>query len=223
MPMYLDCREHALIERMPGVEVKQLTLGDICMEINGKEVALIERKTLADLAASITDGRYREQSERLTACDIPNHNIVYLIEGSFKNYHQSMPKKTLMASMVSLLYGKGFSVVRTESVQETVEFLEVMLEKLQKENGYAAPKENASTVKKERKDKITPENIDELMLSQVPFVSTVTAKGVLAVHPSLFELISALKKDPACLDALKCGGRKISSKSVESIKTFLKI
>ena len=143
--MFLDCREHALIDRMidlmPGVEVKQLTLGDISIEINGKEVALIVRKTLADLAASITDGRYRELSERLTACDIPNHNVVYLIEGSFKNYHQSMPKKRLMESMVSLLYGKGFSVVRTESVQETVEFLEVMFEKLQKENVSSVKKE----------------------------------------------------------------------------------
>ena len=221
--MYLDCREHALIERMPGVEVRQLTLGDVSMEINGKEVALIERKTLADLAASITDGRYRDQSERLTACDVPNHNIVYLIEGSFKNYRQALPKKTLLASLVSLLYGKGFSVVRTDSVEETAEFLEVMFEKLQKENGYAQPKENASGVKKERKDKITPENVEALMLAQIPFVSTVTAEGVLAVHHTLFELVGALKQDPKCLDAIKCKGRKISSKSVESIKTYLKI
>jgi ERCC4-type nuclease len=226
MPIYLDCRENALIQRMPGVEVKQLTLGDVLIEVSGKEI-IIERKTLADLAASIVDGRYREQSERLAAYDIPNHNIMYLIEGSFKTYRSaSMPKKTLLASMVSLLYGKGFSVVRTDSPEETVEFLEVMHEKLQKEDGYAhAAKENASSVKKERKDKITPETIDALMLAQVPYVSTVTAEAVLAVHKTVFGLVDALQKDAACLDALKYGvpPRKISSKSVQSIKTFLKI
>lgn len=225
MPLFLDCREHALIERMPGAEVKQLTLADISIEVGGKEV-LIERKTLADLAASIVDGRYREQSERLAAYEIPNHNVMYLIEGSFKTYRSSLPKKTLLSSMVSLLYGKGFSVVRTESLDETVEFLEAMHEKLQKENGYEhGPKENASSVKKERRDKITPDNIDALMLTQIPFVSTVTAEAVLAAHKTVAELVDALKKDGTCLDAIKAGTppRKISSKSVQSIKTHLKI
>ena len=225
MPLYLDCRENALIQLMPGTEVKQLTLGDVLIEVEGREV-IIERKTLADLAASIVDGRYREQSERLAAYDIPNHNVLYLIEGSFQKYRGAMPKKTLLASMVSLLYGKGFSVVRTDSPAETVEFLEAMHEKLQKEKGYAhGPKENASTVKKERKDKITPDTIDAMMLSQVPYVSSVTAEAILAVHKTVFELVGALKADGACLDKLKYGvpPRKISSKSVESIKTHLKI
>ncbi len=35
-----------------------LAIGDIAIENNDKEVVIIERKTLQDLAASIKDGRY---------------------------------------------------------------------------------------------------------------------------------------------------------------------
>jgi ERCC4-type nuclease len=218
MTLFLDCREHALIKLMPTAEVKQLTLGDISMQVGEKEV-LIERKSLSDLAASIVDGRYREQSERLAGL-----NVLYLIEGSFKTYRSSIPKKTLLASMVSMMYGKGFNVVRTESIEETAEFLEVMFEKLKKENGYAL-KETTEVVKKERKDKITPETIDALMLAQIPYVSIVTAEAVLGVHKTVADLVTALKQDGACLDKLKYGTppRKISSKSVENIKLHLKI
>ena len=46
-----------------------------------KEFMIIERKSLNDLASSIKDGRYREQSYRLTNTPLHNHRIVYLIEG----------------------------------------------------------------------------------------------------------------------------------------------
>ena len=134
MILHLDFRERDLIERLPKANVKGLTLGDAVVELDGKELVIVERKTLADLAASITDGRYNEQSQRLAAYDLPNHNVLYLIEGSFKNYaDRGVPKSTLYACMVSLLYGKGFSVVRTESVDQTAEFLQALCSKLEKE------------------------------------------------------------------------------------------
>jgi len=221
MELILDCREKGLIERIPDATVKQLVLGDAMLVYEGKELVLIERKTIADFASSISDGRYREQSERLMACDIPNHNILYLVEGSFKNYKLGMPKSTLLATMTSLLYGKGFSVVRTESLEDTVEFIESMRKKLDKEKGYAQPKEGASEVKKQKRDRITPETIDGFMLAQIPSVSTATAKAILAVYPTLFSLTSALKADPDCLAQFKVGQRAISKTTVENLKAYL--
>ena len=84
MQLCLDSREHALIQLMPEATVKTLILGDAVIERNGKEFVIIERKTIADFVASICDGRYNEQSARLQAYDIPNHNVLYLIEGSLK-------------------------------------------------------------------------------------------------------------------------------------------
>ena len=126
--------------------------------------------------------------------------------------------------MTSLLYGKGFSVVRTESAEDTRDFLTAMFEKLKKEDGYAVVKEGGSSVKKQKKDSITLETIDVLMLSQIPGVSAVTAKGMLQGR-SLLELSTALKADGSCLDGATAGEkpRKISPKLIEKVKYFLKI
>ena len=43
------------------------------------KMILFERKSLSDLAASIKDGRYSEQSMGLSATDTHNHNTGYTL------------------------------------------------------------------------------------------------------------------------------------------------
>jgi ERCC4-type nuclease len=85
--------------------VKSMPLGDISFGKsdtsleNLKEYILIERKSVSDLTSSIKDGRYAEQSFRLSGTSYPNHNIIYLIEGSIlsspkKSYSHSKYNKT---------------------------------------------------------------------------------------------------------------------------------
>ena len=224
MNLYIDCREAGLVPFFPGASVKQLTIGDAVVERDGVEIAIIERKTVADLAASIKDGRYREQSIRLNECSVPNHNILYLIEGSLRSEKLPLPRKTLLASLVSLNYGKGFSVVRTESLEQTAEFIQVFFDKLSKEDGYSKASEGCPVnTKKEKRDHITPGNIHQLMLSQIPFVSTQTAEAVLEQYKTVAALTTALQQDPTCLDRVTFlnSARKISSKSVNLIREFL--
>ena len=46
---------------------------------------IVERKTGSDLASSIIDGRYEEQSYRLLhSGDLIPHSVIYLIEGEIK-------------------------------------------------------------------------------------------------------------------------------------------
>ena len=89
MLIKLDCREIKLLPLLTGlvnpgdtIISESLPLGDIiiCSD-DGQEKAIIERKSLADLASSIRDGRYKEQSFRLNQCSLHNHQIYYLIEG----------------------------------------------------------------------------------------------------------------------------------------------
>jgi len=100
---------------------------------------IIERKTLYDLAASIRDGRYAEQSFRLNECNVPNHNIFYAIEGDLRHYKSShfsknkIDKKALLSSMTSIHYYKGFSVMRTINVMETAEWIIQMADKIHRE------------------------------------------------------------------------------------------
>ena len=64
--------------------------------------------------SSIKDGRYKEQSYRLNACDIHNHNIIYLIEGITSGFGYIPDSRvninTIYSSMCGLLCYKGFSL-----------------------------------------------------------------------------------------------------------------
>ena len=96
MIIKLDCRETGLISAVKNyiaerdlqnikVETCNLDVGDIIIlddrnvDIEPQENVIIERKSIKDLAASIRDGRYQEQSFRLSNDPIPNHNIMYLM------------------------------------------------------------------------------------------------------------------------------------------------
>ena len=134
------------------LKVDNLKIGDIAfVEVDkneneiGEELVLFERKSLNDLASSIKDGRYAEQSFRLDGYQaVPNHNIVYLIEGDLSKYRENkythITKKTLLSSMFSILYYKGFSVVRTMNVLETCDLVSSWAEKLEREMAVSGKK-----------------------------------------------------------------------------------
>jgi ERCC4-type nuclease len=220
MNLCIDYREHALLSRLTA-ETKNLVLGDICIEKEGQDVVIIERKTVADLVSSICDGRYNEQSFRLLESTLPPHRIVYLIEGSLDS-NQSLPKKNIITAMISLWFSKGFSVVQTANIDDTVEFIQYLFEKVSKES---VEKDYVSTIKIKKKDKLTPETVDILMLSQIPTISTVTAKALLQTYETIFNLTQRLKEAPDCLDTFTYGDkkRKLSKKSIDTLKLFLHI
>ena len=113
----IDCREKDLIQicsllninNIP-INIKQLHLGDAIINNN----VIIERKTLTDLAASIKDGRYREQSFRLQKAREEGNKIIYMIEGILDLYVGSIPKETLVSTFYSLM-NKGFNVFLTKN------------------------------------------------------------------------------------------------------------
>lgn len=158
MLLKLDVREKRLINLINEsnstynftIKIENLPLGDIIIcDDDETELLLIERKSLADLAASIKDGRYSEQSYRLHSYSLHNHNIVYLIEGNLtmfgSNYHsnynrnQRINRKSLQSSILTLLYYKGFSVLRTMSIEETSELILQMCDKIGREKAKKKP------------------------------------------------------------------------------------
>lgn len=128
-----DARENRKFHKM---KIEQLHIGDVVFEDDsGKPILIFERKTLMDLAASIKDGRYNEQSFRLDKEPAHNHNIIYIIEGDIERYNEKrthISKKTLISSMFSLLYYKGFSVLRTNSICETADTIVFFADKYDK-------------------------------------------------------------------------------------------
>lgn len=151
----LDCREKTLFDscekqkllndKYAGIELssQNLPLGDmIIYDQNNTELLMIERKSLLDLAASIRDGRYAEQSFRLNNCSLHNHNIIYLIEGDlrfYKPFKGNVDKKALLSAMTSIMYFKGFSLQRTINGEESAEWLMQLAYKIQKEGPKSKP------------------------------------------------------------------------------------
>lgn len=141
----IDTREHDLISLFssrtttaPPIlwSTASLPLGDVVFVPSGRsasapltelnELLLIERKSVADLASSIQDGRYNEQSLRLHHHPLHNHNIIYLIEGNVSTYqsrYSRVDASALHSAVFSLLYYKGFSTVQTANLPATYEWI----------------------------------------------------------------------------------------------------
>jgi ERCC4-type nuclease len=238
-----------------------LPVGDAIISSDNGETDYIvfERKTLADLAASIRDGRYKEQSLRLQAFPgVHNHNVVYIIEGDFARYSErfsKIGKGALQSAMCSLNYYKGFSVVRTMSVVETHELIQSYANKLaaspapyghyhchhdvggpaQSEEGGAQDSQggvrgtvgsptycSVLKVKQVKSENITPQNIAEIMLCNIPGVSSKTAAAIVKQYPTMRALMEALTAGENCLTDLRLETqRKLSKQCIHNIYNFL--
>ena len=212
MKLVIDNREHKLIKLLKAlnndydykldIEVQKLDLGDVSIQSDeGEELLLIERKNLADLASSIRDGRYNEQSYRLNGNSLHNHNIVYLIEGNIHHYNSKYTRikpETLYVTMFCIQYYKGFSVFRTFNVGESAEYIIRFVDKIRRCDGHFGyyhsnfvekPKTYTNVVKKVKKDNITPENIGSVILSQIPGISAKTSLIIMNKFGSLLNLL----------------------------------
>ena len=192
------------------IRSERLPLGDIILydPTQEKDIVLFERKTLADLAASIRDGRYKEQSFRLietaAATGFSTHHIVYIIEGDLSRYderHTQITKTALQSAMVSLMYYKGFSVIRTMNINETAVFIMNFADKVAKEGPLSVADTTTAAAysevssKKEKRDFITRVNIGEIMLAQVPGISAKMAAAILAKYNgSIYEFLGDLHR-----------------------------
>jgi crossover junction endonuclease MUS81 len=269
MKIIIDERETALYDLCPktgkiAIEKKVLNLGDIIFA-NDDETSIylvIERKSFRDLLASIKDGRYAEQSYRLTNCFPEPHNTVYLLEGMFSTLPREEDKKLVISCMASLNYFKGFSVMRTTSIAETAQHIVYMADKIDKElkagkegryfaktskmaetvevltndeniNTPTAPTTSQApsatdycgVVKASKKANITKENIGQMILMQIPGISSITAIEIMRPFTNLLEFIDKIREDKTYLNSviLEAGGkkRKLGSNIVKSINELL--
>ena len=222
---------------------ENLSIGDIIIRDNdGNEKIIIERKSVTDLASSISDGRYKEQSLRLQSSAIPNHSIVYMIEGNLETYKPKwsrIDKTSLYSSIVTINYYKGFSVIRTNGIAESAEYVIRYADKLQrnlKNHPYYVSDQTSivnrkqpsytDVVKRVKKDNITCSNVHTIWLSQLPYVSSNIAGVILDKHKTLWQLREGLIEDPTCLDNVTTitatgKSRTIGKNVIESIKTHL--
>jgi ERCC4-type nuclease len=82
-----------------------------------------------------------------------------------------------------------------------------------------------SVVKKVKKDNITANNIGEIILCQIPGISSTTAIAIMKNYSSFNDFMRTIQENPAILDniVIETGGkvRKINKSCVQSIKKYL--
>lgn len=141
-----------------------------------------------------------------------------------------MEKRIVFSSIASLNFFKGFSVLRSSSVSETAELLLFTADKiargLAEGVGAAVGEQNYCTVvKKVKKENVTAENIAEIMLCQIPGISSTNAIAIMKNFSSLSDLIDKLKENPNCLDEIRIESngksRKIGKNCVDGIRNYL--
>ena len=254
MLIKIDNRESSLIYRLNQlskedneikIKVEKLEIGDIhlCDIDTESTKIIIERKSLQDLISSIKDNRYTEQSVRLSSYNLPNHNIYYLIEGNITKVDLRYTKiniNTIYSSLFSISYYKGFSLLQTMNIDETANLIFRFACKLKKEYNKKEPYYNVNEsdntlnntlnysdiIKTDKKSNITPENIINIILKQIPGVSNITANTIAEKHLTLVNLIVALQENENCLNDLtyhmKNGKiRKINSSAINNIKEYM--
>jgi ERCC4-type nuclease len=237
------------------VQTETLPIGDIIINDDTEDKIIIERKSVNDLLSSIKDGRYEEQSYRLNGLNHHNHNIVYLIEGDVNRVNRfkadtQVEKLTLYSAMFSLNYYKGFSVFRSFSLDETANIICNMAYKIGKDltkksfyqnktqleevtnpeevsiENDLTDKDYVGVVKKIKKDNITLDNIGEIMLCQIPGISSVTALAIMEKYKTIPNLIKELEINNDSMKDLSYTNskgqiRKINKTCIANIVKFL--
>jgi len=158
------------------------------------------------------------------------HNIVYVLEGLLSQLRSETDRKLVFSCTTSLQYFKGFSVARTSTSRETAEYLlrtaDKMGRDLQKGKTpwFLRPKEGqekegegegegeendkgkssgeyCTVVKKVKKQNVTPQNIGEIVLCQIPGISSASAMAIMKKYDSSF---------PAFMEAIVAQGAAVA-------------
>ena len=235
-------------------EITTLPLGDIEIYHNTDLLYVCERKTLKDLLASIPDGRYKEQSHRLEhICGASK--VIYLIEGIMAQLREVDRKLVLSSLTTLSLKKQFhvWRSVHVQDSADTILAICTKVAKEIKSNNWiqrqccpSMDHESITTsipattttiqvasdepsysgfVRKVKKENITPQNIGEIFLCQIPDVSVASAKTLMNhVKGNFSHLLHIIQTEPESLSSLKLEGpkpRKISKKIIEQLDTYL--
>ena len=219
----IDSREMKLIEQFNIQKFQHTTenldIGDILIKRELEPFLIIERKTIADLKASICDGRLREQRCRLLqASGLPSSKIMYIIEGPFnetgrrliKSDRKQIDTSTLISSIINMMFRDNIKIHRTNSIEETSDFIIKLFSKLGDKDVFAIQNQGeenetksesqtisySSTLHKKKKNNMTPEVWFICQLSMIPQISDTIATVISKTYPSLSSLFISYQSLP---------------------------
>jgi crossover junction endonuclease MUS81 len=211
--LQIDSRETQLVNHFkttPCFSSSNLDIGDVQFVNEDKILLLIERKTVSDLAASIIDGRFREQKARIIGSGLERNRVMYLIEGNINsNTRLKCGSKALVSSLINSQLRDGFYVYKTANVNETIEFIQNLMDKFNSEltefwkweskslddvaSAYAA------TLKTKKKSNMTKDVWFKHQIMSIPQVSDKIADAIIKQYGSLKTLLFAYENHDSAL------------------------
>ena len=213
----LDVRERELVRRL-GWTTRNLPVGDVWIGVDlsgalapGGIVA--ERKSAADLEASILDGRYREQRTRLLShCQLNGFRPLYIIEGDLDRLGGKLAKQALRKFLTRLTLRYGVPVLQTESIEDTAKLCQELAAQLKEDPKVFMTEEAAkvkytdtiSVYKKANSD--DPAVFASAVLQQCTGISAAGAGAVLVAYPTLSAVWGATAQQ---LSLVVVGKRKL--------------
>tara|TARA_B110001450_G_scaffold162114_1_gene151100 strand:- start:4937 stop:5731 length:795 start_codon:yes stop_codon:yes gene_type:complete len=191
-------------------ERRRLDVGDITMS-NGSRTFVIERKQWSDLAASICDGRLKEQKSRMVSTEKTLY--MYVIEGSLGSWDGScrgMKHTCMWAALTKTCLRDGIPVFHTLTETDTARLCVYLYTQLES-NGFDQPLSGngvvSGSVSKRKRDNLeSPTDALRAMLCVIPGVSTAKANSIVERWPHVTRLSSATESEIA---QLRCGDRNI--------------
>jgi crossover junction endonuclease MUS81 len=217
MEIIIDNREKAILSIIDKekiqLQTKNLEIGDIHLYYNQKLQYIIERKTLSDLAASIKDGRYKEQKVRLYN---QNCEIIYIIEGYINSYNRKKKVNgiygdTILGCITGMLLRDNIKIFISKNAEETCLILYKLINKIpeykkkdldsknviNQEENENKTEDNIeyvknSMIKTKKRDNILPKDMLLYQLAQIPGISVNIATSISKKYPSMMLLCEAL-------------------------------
>lgn len=183
------------------IKKEQLDLGDIHLIFNDNRY-IYERKTVADLIASVKDGRYKEQKNRLLGLSQNNN---YIIEGDSIIANKNLKNQKLLTSIYcNSIYRDKINVFFTNNIEDTATFILLLATKIiEKPDNFNSTSNNnisdfidVCKIKSKKNKNIDKDTCYLLQLSQIPGISKEIAKKIKEVYSTLPILIKSLEELP---------------------------
>jgi len=204
MALSIDFREKALIQLLQCLKptVLSLPVGDLTCSYENGCAWVLERKSANDLAASIIDGRWTDQTSRMMTSGYSR--VFYLVEGDLSS--TNLPHETLLGACINAELRDGVHVVRTACVEETAMVVTQLVKKCA--GGHRGVPSGIHPPSKRQRDS---ETVWMRQLVCIPSISERIARTLLEHFGTLRALQEALadvKTFPRIrLDARTCMGK----------------
>lgn len=221
-----DHREKNAKELLRHEDIKWelLELGDFVIDIDGVPRVVIERKTLPDLAASVKDGRYKNQKIRLLE-QFSISCLFYVIEGNV-TYNDcngvlinGISYGALQGCIINTMIRDGIKIFFTNDSTETCELVCKIYERMKKDPSKYCNSSSGISVSTGKRKIASKHECYIAQLCQIPGISNITACAIAQKYPTMLQLITNSSK--LGFDDVKIGKKSLSKSLIQRLHEFL--